>query len=395
MMNERAHDDMVSLGVDRLLDDPTVAVPDGRLGLITNPSGVNEELRSTLDLLAERTDMDLRAAFGPEHGVRGDKQAGVEYGDGVDEATGTRIRSLYGDTRRIQPEQIRDIDILLCDIQGIGCRFYTYLYTLAYALEGAAGTDTELVVLDRPNPIAPLGRDGNRVPDEHANFVSGYRLPIIHRMTIGELAGYFNGEFDIGADLSVVELDGWDRETWYDETDLYWVQPSPNIPTLSAALLYPGTCLFEGTNLSEGRGTTTPFELVGAPWIDPHEFAGLLNGAGLPGVRFRPVYFTPSFSKHEGDRAGGVKIHIDDRSALSPVQIGLTTLITAFQEYPQTEWRTCDGADTIDRLAGGPELRERIDASSNDPFAVCEAIRASWKSDTTAFERVCERYRRY
>lgn len=212
---------------------------------------------------------------------------------------------------------------------------------------------------------------------------------------IGELAGYFNGEFDIGADLSVVELDGWDRETWYDETDLYWVQPSPNIPTLSAAVLYPGTCLFEGTNLSEGRGTTTPFELVGAPWIDPHEFAGLLNGVGLPGVRFRPVYFTPSFSKHEGQRAGGVKIHIDDRSALSPVQIGLTTLIAAFREYPQTEWRTRDGADTIDRLAGGPELRERIDASSNDPFAVCEAIRASWQSDTTAFERVCERYQRY
>lgn len=392
-MDERAHDDMVSLGVDRFLDDP---VPDARLGLITNPSGVNEELRSTLDLLAERSDVDLQAAFGPEHGVRGDKQAGMEYGDGIDEATGTRIRSLYGDTRRLQPEQVQDIDVLLCDIQGIGCRFYTYLHTLAYALEGVAGTDTELVVLDRPNPIAPLGCDGNRVPDEHANFISGYRLPIVHRMTIGELAGYFNQEFDVGTDLRVVELEGWDRDTWYDETDLYWVQPSPNIPTLSAAMLYPGTCLFEGTNLSEGRGTTTPFELVGAPWIDPLEFAELLNGVDLPGVRFRPMYFTPSFSKHEGQRVAGIKIHIDDRNVLSPVQIGLTTLITVFREYPRTEWRRNDGAYTIDRLAGGPELRERIDtAASSDPFAVCEAIRESWQSDTTEFERVCEQYRRY
>lgn len=388
---------MVTLGIDRLLEDPPEYVRNARLGLITNPSGVNRDLTSTLDLLADRSDTDLRAAFGPEHGVRGDKQAGVEFDDSIDDATGVPVRSLYGDTRHLQPEHVEDIDALLCDIQSVGCRFYTYLYTLAYALEGVAGTDTTLVVLDRPNPIAPVSHDGNRVSDEHANFVAGYRLPIVHRMTIGEFATYVNEAFDIGADLQVIELDGWDHETWYDDTDLTWVQPSPNIPTLTAATLYPGTCLIEGTNLSEGRGTTTPFELLGAPWIGPLSFADRLNDLDLPGVRFRSLHFTPSFSKHEGERAAGVKIHVLDRDALSPVQVGLTTIIAAFQEYPETGWSTRGDAYKIDRLAGGPDLRQRIDAADPDadPLSICESIREDWWSDTADFEDEFERYRRY
>ena len=388
---------MVSLGIDRLLAEPPDFVRDARLGLITNASGVNEDLETTLDLLAGHEEMDVRVAFGPEHGVRGDKEAGVKFSDTVDDATGVPVKSLYGETRRLQPEHVDDLDVVLYDLQTVGCRFYTYLYTLAYALEGVAGTDTELVVLDRPNPIAPLGVDGNRVPEKHASFVSGYRLPITYRLTVGELAAYFNREFEIGAQLRVVELDGWDHETWYDETGLHWVRPSPNLPTLESTLLYPGTCFFEGTNLSEGRGTTKPFEFVGAPWIDPIEFADLLDGLGVPGVRFRPAYVTPSFSKHEGTRTGGVEIHVDDRDALSPVQVGLTILTAAFQEYPETEWRMDEGLGTVDRLAGGPGVRERVeDADSGaDPLAVCESIRDSWRSDVEAFERVFERYRRY
>ena len=388
---------MVSLGIDRLLAEPPDFVRDARLGLITNASGVNEDLEATLDLLAAHEEMDVQVAFGPEHGVRGDKGAGETFSDTVDDATGIPVQSLYGETRRLQPEHVADLDVVLYDLQTVGCRFYTYLYTLAYALEGIAETDTELVVLDRPNPISPLAIDGNRVPEEQASFVSGYGLPITYRMTVGELAEYFNREFEMGAQLRVVELDGWDHGTWHDETDLHWVRPSPNLPTLESALLYPGTCFFEGTNLSEGRGTTKPFEFVGAPWIDPVEFADLLNGLGVPGVRFRPAYVTPSFSKHEGTRTGGVEIHIDNRDALSPVQVGLTILIAAFQEYPETEWRMDEGLGTVDRLAGGPELREAVeDAGSGvDPLAVCESIRDSWASDIEEFERIFERYRRY
>lgn len=388
---------MVTLGIDRLLADPPESVRDSRLGLITNPSGVNEDLDATIDLLAERDDLDLRVVFGPEHGVRGDKQAGVEYEDGVDDATGLPMRSLYGDTRRLDPSIADDLDTVIFDIQSVGCRFYTYLYTLAYALEGLAGTDTEVLVLDRPNPIAPVDPDGDRIDEEYASFVGGYRLPIVHGLTVGELATYCNREFELGADLTVVEMEGWDHDTWYDETELYWVQPSPNIPTLTAATLYPGTCLFEGTNLSEGRGTTTPFETVGAPWIDPIEFSSLLNDLELPGVEFRPMYFTPTFSKHEGDRSAGVQIHVDDREAIEPVWVGLTTLIAAFQAYPETDWSVAGDTYTVDRLAGGPALRETVDEMDpeDDPLSVCETVRETWADDLETYGELLEEYRRY
>ncbi|WP_276256702.1 exo-beta-N-acetylmuramidase NamZ family protein [Halomontanus rarus] len=388
---------MVTLGIDRLLADPPESVRDSRLGLITNPSGVNEDLDATIDLLAERDDLDLRVVFGPEHGVRGDKQAGVEYEDGVDDATRLPMRSLYGDTRRLDPSIADDLDTVIFDIQSVGCRFYTYLYTLAYALEGLAGTDTEVLVLDRPNPIAPVDPDGDRIDEEYASFVGGYRLPIVHGLTVGELATYFDREFELGADLTVVEMEGWDHDTWYDETELYWVQPSPNIPTLTAATLYPGTCLFEGTNLSEGRGTTTPFETVGAPWIDPIEFSSLLNDLELPGVEFRPMYFTPTFSKHEGDHSAGVQIHVDDREAIEPVQVGLTTLIAAFQAYPETDWSVAGDTYTVDRLAGGPALRETVDEmdAEDDPLSVCETVRETWADDLETYGELLEEYRRY
>lgn len=387
---------MVTLGIDQLLADPPESVLKGNVGLITNPSGVNEELIATIDLLADHSNINLEVVFGPEHGVRGDRQAGVEYGDGIDDATGVPMKSLYGETRRLKPDAVADLDVVIFDIQTVGCRFYTYLYTLAYALEGIASTDTELIVCDRPNPIAPMNIDGNRIPDTHANFVGGYRLPIIYGLTVGEIASYFNYEFDINANLTVIELSGWDHDDWYDETDLYWVQPSPNIPTLTAAILYPGTCLFEGTTLSEGRGTTTPFETIGAPWIDPIEFSDTLNNLDLPGVIFRPMYFTPSFSKHKDKRCAGVQIHFEDRDQVEPIQVGLTVLITAFQLYPKSDWSTVEDNHTIDRLAGGPIIRERINAMGDEnPLTVCKDIRTRWIEDIEEFGNFAAQYRLY
>jgi beta-N-acetylhexosaminidase len=388
---------MVELGVERLLTSRIDRLTGDRIGLITNPSGVDSELRSTVDLLAENEHVDLCRLFGPEHGVRGRASAGEHVESGVDGPTGLPVSSLYGETRRPTGEMLADIDTLVYDMQDLGVRYYTLAYTLAHAIEGAAEHDTRVVVLDRPNPIAPLDIRGNRVPDEHASFVGNYRLPVCHGLTVGELARYFDGEFDIGAALEVVTLDGWTRDTWYDETGLSWVAPSPNMPTLETAILYPGTCLFEGTTLSEGRGTARPFKLVGAPWIDAGEWAETLNGLGLDGVRFRPAHFTPRYQKHEGEDVDGVEAHLRDRDAVDPLEVGLSMLVTAFRDYPETEWRTHEGDHFIDRLAGGPELRERLDALDDDANAsdVVAEHRLSWGDDREAFASAREAYELY
>lgn len=377
---------MVELGLERLLSSRTDLLAGERVGLITNPSGVDSRLESTIDLLADHDDVDLRRLFGPEHGVRGRAQAGEHVEGGVDEATGLPVSSLYGDTRRPTAEMLEDVDVLVYDIQDVGVRYYTIIYTLAYALEGAAEHDVRVVVLDRPNPIAPLDVAGNRVPDEHSSFVGNYRLPAVHGLTVGELARYFDGEFDVGADLDVVELSDWSRNTWYDETDLSWVPPSPNMPTLETATIYPGTCLFEGTTLSEGRGTTLPFSLLGAPWVDADEWADTLDACDLAGVRFRPEYFTPQFSKHEGEQVEGVQVHLTDRDAVDPLRVGLCALVSAFRDYEESEWRTADDMFFVDRLAGGPSLRERVDAMDEvDVRSFVDDVLDDWNDEADQF----------
>jgi len=388
---------MVELGIERLLSSHTDLVAGDRVGLITNPSGVDSELRSTIDLLADRDDVDLRRLFGPEHGIRGRAKAGEHVEDEVDEETGLPVSSLYGETRRPTAEMLSDVDVLVYDMQDVGVRYYTLVYTLAYAIEGAAAHDTRVVVLDRPNPIAPLEPAGNRVPDEHSSFVGNYRLPVVHGLTVGELARYFDGAFEMDADLDVVELAGWSHDQWYDETGLPWVPPSPNMPTLETATLYPGTCLFEGTTLSEGRGTARPFTLLGAPWIDAEAWARTLRGLDLPGVGFRPAYFTPQYQKHEGERVEGVQVHLRDRDAVRPLEVGLSLLASAFRDYPESEWRTFDGEHFVDRLAGGPSLRERIDAMDADESlgAFVERVRSSWRDDRSGFAAERTEYELY
>lgn len=387
---------MVELGIERLLSSRTDLLAGGRVGLISNPSGVDSKLRSTIDLLAEHEVVDLQRLFGPEHGIRGRAMAGEQVDDIVDERTGLPVSSLYGETRRPTAEMLADIDTLVYDMQDIGTRYYTLVYTLAYAIEGAAEHDTPIVVLDRPNPIAPLSPAGNRVPDAHSSFVGDYRLPIIHGLTVGELACYFTGAFGMDAALDVVEMSGWSRDAWYDQTALPWVPPSPNMPTLRTATVYPGTCLFEGTTLSEGRGTTRPFRLLGAPWVNGAEWAQTLNDLALDGVGFRPAYFTPQYHKHDGEQVEGVQVHLRDRDVVEPVTVGLSMLVAAFRDYPDSDWRSNEDGYFIDRLAGGPYLRERVDAIDGDPIpAVVADIQERWDDDLAAWEREREPYELY
>lgn len=385
------------LGVETLLEEQADLLEGERLGLITNPSGTDSSLRSTIDLLYEREAFDLRTLFSPEHGIRGNAEAGEGVGDTVDEKTGLPVLSLYGDTRQLQPEMIEDLDAVLFDVQDVGVRFYTYIYDIARSLETIGQTDKRFVVLDRPNPIAPLSVTGSRIDDENASGIGGYRLPIIHRMTVGELARYFNSEFEMGAALDVVPMQGWHREMWYDETGLPFIPPSPNMPTTETATIYPGMVYFEATTLSEGRGSTKPFEYVGAPWIDSQAWAASLNALDLPGVRFRPVWFEPTFDDHAGENVGSVQTHVIDRSRFQPVRVGLTMLISAFLTYPETEWISWGDTYAIDSRANGSELRETIDAadSDTDPVALADRIRSDWEADTDEFQAATEPYLLY
>lgn len=388
---------MVRVGIETLVEQGMGVVEGDRIGLITNPSGVDSDLVPTIDTLYRHDDVELARLFAPEHGIRGNEQAGVKVAASTDGPTGLPVKSLYGDDRRLEPESVDDLDSVIYDMQDIGCRFYTLVYTLAYAIEGSGAAGTPIVVLDRPNPIAPLGVAGNRIDPKYNSTVGDRRLPITHGMTVGELAHYLNGEFGLGGDLHVVELDGWTRETWYDDLELAWVPPSPNMPTLDTATIYPGTCLFEGTTFSEGRGTTKPFELIGAPWVDADEWAGALNDLTIDGAAFRPAYFTPMFSKHERRDLEGVQVHIMNRDRLSPVEVGVKMLLTAFQLYPEADWIRSNGSYFIDKLAGGPTLRTTIDEmdASADVQEVYADLEERWAEESATFEALYDEYALY
>jgi len=381
------------LGVEVLLEDQKELIEGKSVGLITNPTGVDQELNSIVDLLHNDSDVDLKALYGPEHGVRGSAQAGeyVEYY--IDEETGLPVYSLYGATKKPTPEMLDGIDVLLFDIQDVGTRFYTYIYTMAYAMEAAAENDIEFIVLDRPNPLGGEAVEGPVLNDEYSSFVGKYEIPLRHGMTVGELAQLFNEEFEIGANLTVVEMDRWKRDMYYDDTPLEWVLPSPNMPTLDTALVYPGAALIEGTNVSEGRGTTKPFELIGAPFINATELANELNGLELPGVEFRAASFTPSFSKHAGKLTHGVQIHVADKEAFEPVTTGLSLVKTIHDLYPEDfEFRAENsaGVSFFDLLVGNGWIREAIEEGES-----VEEMQQKWEADLEEFKEVREDYLLY
>lgn len=374
-----------------------------RVGLITNPTGVNRDLVSTVDLLHQHPDVELVALFGPEHGVRGEVQDGLPVQAATDPATGLPVYSLYGPTNKPTREMVAGLDTLAFDIQDVGARFYTYLSTMWLSLEAAAEYGLRFVVLDRPNPITGVKVEGPLLDPAFTSFVGCGPVPIRHGLTLGELALFFNDERGVGADLTVVPMAGWSRDQWYDETDLAWIPPSPNMPTLDTATVYPGTCLFEGTNLSEGRGTTKPFEWIGAPWIDGAAWARELNALDLPGVRFRPVTFVPTFArscsppeacsggppsfKFSGESCQGVQLHVRDRDCFEPVRTGLAMLATARRLWPDHfEWKT----GHFDRLMGTDQVRLALDQG-----VAVEEICAGWETEEEEFLRRSRRYRLY
>jgi uncharacterized protein YbbC (DUF1343 family) len=385
----------VRLGSERLLESS--ALDGRRVGVVCNPASVDHGLRHIADRLAAHPKAQLSALFGPQHGFRSDVQDNmIETPHRDDPHRRVPIYSLYSETREPSADMLRGLDVLLVDLQDIGARIYTYIYTLANCLTACARHGIPVIVCDRPNPINGIDVEGATLRAGFESFVGQFPIPMRHGMTIGELARLFNAEFGLGATLEVVEMEGWRREMFADETGLPWVMPSPNMPTLETAVVYPGTVLFEGTLLSEGRGTTRPFELVGAPWIDAESFAAAMNGAGLDGAYFRPAGFEPTFQKHAKQPCGGCQIHVTDRQTFKPVLAGVA-LIDMFRRFDAKKfaWRQPPyeyehDKMPIDILAGSDVLRKQIEAG-----APLSEIAASWADDEAAFRRTREPYLLY
>ncbi len=324
---------MVRNGIDNL--EPYAHLLKGkRLGLITSPTGLTHDFVSTIEILHER--FHLAAMFSPEHGVRGDQDAGGLVDAYVDPITGVPVYSLYRkDSKRLTPEMLDQVDMVVYDIQDVGTRYYTFIYTMLYALEDCAKAGKPFVVLDRVDPLDGVTVEGNVLKPGYLSFVGNYPLAVRYGLTAGEVAAMANGEMGWNAELHVVRCAGWERGMLFPDTGRTWVHPSMGIPRFETALLYPGTCLFEGTNLSEGRGTTFPFEMIGAPYIEPEKLADAMNRRQLPGVRFRPVYFKPTASKHQGERCGGVQLYVTDVRELKPLETGVTLLDTIRRMFPE------------------------------------------------------------
>ncbi|AZV63863.1 exo-beta-N-acetylmuramidase NamZ family protein [Peribacillus frigoritolerans] len=378
----------VSPGIEVLLKEEKNVLSGKKVGLITNPTGIDSKLTSIVDLLHDDPDINLTALFGPEHGVRGDAQAGASVEYYIDEKTGLPVYSLYGKTKKPTPEMLKDVEVLVFDIQDVGTRYYTYIYTMAYAMEAAKENDIPFIVLDRPNPQGGESVDGPVLEPEFSSFVGLYPIPLKHGMTVGELATLFNKEFKIGADLKVIKMKGWKRDMDYDDTGLPFVLPSPNMPTVSTTYVYPATGLIEGTNVSEGRGTTKPFELIGAPYINSDELAGKLNALRLPGVKFRAASFTPTFSKHAGKLSHGVEIYITDREEFKAVPTGLHIIKTIQDLYPgDFEFLA---ANNFNLLIGNGWIMSRIKAGST-----VNEILKEYQVRQDAFKKVRKNYLLY
>jgi uncharacterized protein YbbC (DUF1343 family)/CubicO group peptidase (beta-lactamase class C family) len=370
-------------GIDVLARDNFALLRGRRIGLITNQTGRDRTGRSTIDLLFNAPEVKLVALFSPEHGIRGLLDEKVS--DSVDERTKLPIYSLYGETRQPTSAMLAGIDTLVFDIQDIGARFYTFISTLGLSLEAAARARLKFVVLDRVNPINGVDVAGPLADEDKLSFIAFHRLPVRHGMTVGELARLFNEERGYRAELEVVKVEEWRREAWLDETGLYWVNPSPNMRSLTEATLYPGVCLLEPTNVSVGRGTDTPFEVIGAPWIDGRQLASALNAKRLSGVRFVPVRFTPRASVHEGKECGGVNLIITDRAQFEPITTGLELAAQLLALFPKDF-----DVSKFNRLL----VNDRVYAAFRNG-AEARALQQLWEDDLNRFRAVRRRYLLY
>jgi uncharacterized protein YbbC (DUF1343 family) len=373
-------------GFERLAGDGYALLGGKRVGMVTNPTGVTRDVRHVVDVMHADARVDLTAVFGPEHGFRGTAQAGGSEGRYDDPVTGLPVYDTYLKSGQALADifTASGVDTVVFDIQDVGARFYTYIWTLYDCMEAARLAGKRFVVLDRPNPVTGRSAQGPVLHKEFATFVGRQPIAQAHGMTVAELARLFNGEFLAApVELDTVLMSGWRRDRFYDASGLPWVPPSPNMPTPDTALVYSGTCLFEGTNLSEGRGTTRPFELLGAEGLDGR-WAAAAGEPGLPGVHFREAYFAPTFSKFQGKTIGGVQIHVHDRAAFEPVRTGIALLVTAKKVWSGFAWRS---DNWIDKLTGSTLVRTMIDAGAGTDEVV-----AAWQDELEAFRRVRKHY---
>ncbi len=362
-----------------------------RVGIVTNHTAYDRTGRHIVEVFQAMPGVEVTALFGPEHGIYGLAEAGVKVADEKDERFRIPVYSLYGKTAKPTAEMLKDVDVLVFDIQDIGARFYTYIHTMAYAMEAAAENNKPFVVLDRPNPINGVTVQGNILENDFATFVGLYPIPVRHGMTVGELARMFNDQgwlkHGVKANLTVVPIQGWRRDMWYDRTGLKFRKPSPNMPNLKTATVYPGLCLLEGTNISEGRGTNKPFLQFGAPWIDSKKLANELNRLNLRGIRFEPVSFTPTFSKHKGQLCRGAEIIITDRDRLESYSAGIKIVNTLYKMCPDRfEWRQRH----FDRLCGTASIRNAIIAGKS-----IDELKTGWQGRLGVFLKIRKSYLLY
>ncbi len=381
---------LVRPGVDMLAERLPPALAGKRVGLVTNHTGRDSQGRTTIDILHEHPGLELVALYGPEHGIRGSAAEGETVDSSRDERTGLPIHSLYGATRKPTPAMLRGVEALVFDIQDVGARQYTYIYTMALAMQAAAEAGIPFVVLDRPNPVrGDIVAGGGLDTAAVASFVGMYDIASRHGMTVGELARMFNAEQRFGADLTVVAMDGWRRDLWWDETGLDWIPPSPNLPTLESAIHYPGTVLFEAANIHEGRGTPHGFRQTGAPWLDAERVVAAMNAKRLPGVRFEAVTFTPptTTAKYPGVPLRGVRLHATDRDVYRPIPTVLALIAEIRRAHPREfAWVGGPGPESprgvhwLDRLTGDARARLAIEGDS------LPALIAEWEREARAFE---------
>lgn len=383
---------LVKLGVDVFFERDLSELRGKRLGLLTNQTGVNAELTSTIRLFHEHPELQLTALFAPEHGLLTNAKEGEKFTDSVHRSTGIPVFSLYGQTKKPSDAMMEQVDVAVFDIQDIGARYYTYIYTMAYMMEACARTGKRMIVLDRPNPIGGEGVEGNLIDPDFTSFVGLYPIPNRHGMTVGELAVYFNEEFRIGCDLEVVGMEGWKRSSFHTENGLPWIPPSPNTTSLDMMLLYPGTCLLEGTNLSEGRGTTQPFEIMGAPFIDGEMLQDHVNALGLEGGRARALAFTPTYQKYAGELCEGIQLHLTDRRAFKPVE-SVARILAVIASIYADKLKFLEYGNLrhpmFDLLAGNNALRHGLLKGDIHPYL------QQCGRDAEKFMETRERYLRY
>ena len=386
------------LGIEILLDEKLEVLRGQRVGLVCNQASVlPDTFHHAADVFHENAKINLTTLFGPQHGIRGDVQYNmIETPHVRDSRTGIMVYSLYSETREPTEEMLADVDTIVVDLQDVGCRIYTFVYTMANCMRAAKKFGKRVVVCDRTNPINGNAIEGNITEDAFRSFVGQFALPTRHGMTIGELAKMFNEHFGIGCELEVVEMTRWTRNMWGDQTGLPWILPSPNVPDVDTCVVFPATVHIEGTELSEGRGTTLPFFLNGAPFIDPYAWAAELRKFDIPGVAFREAYFRPTFCEFAGETCAGIQLHVTDREAFTPVILGIAMVKTAYEIYPDKfQWRQSDyeyefGKNPFDVICGTDKIRKQIESE-----VALKEIDDSWNEGLKGFKEARKPYLLY